>query len=156
MLKLPKQSPLFYRWIVSGLMFVIMSFCVVTSRELYPFAPYTMYSYPFTPESFHEVRIFVGLNGIEFELTPALNSIIAPFDEARIKDSFEQERWKNSGRRLESPAIRKKAQDLLKLIIRNTGINYDSVRVGIFSFKNISDLRAGKKTLLEGLDEKIN
>lgn len=137
-------------------MLAIMSFCVVTTRELYPFAPYTMYSHPFTPASFHEVRIFIGKDSTEFELTPTLNNIIAPFDEARIKDSFEQERWNNPGRRLESPAVRKKARDLLALIVKNTGIEYDSVSVAVFSFKNLTDLRAGKKTLLERLDEKIN
>ncbi len=137
-------------------MFATMAFCVVSTRELYPFAPYTMYSNSFTPESFHEVRIYISKNGTEIELIPALNNLIAPFDEARIKDTFEQERWKNEGRRLESPAVRKKARDLLKLIIKNTGVEYDSVRIGIFTFKNISDLRTGKKTLLDGLDEKIN
>lgn len=156
MLRLFNQSPLFYRWTISGLMLVIMSFCVVTTRELYPFAPYTMYSHPFTPENFHEVRIYIGKAGAEFELTPELNTMIAPFDEARIKDSFEQERWKNEGRRLESPAIRKKARDLLAIIEKNTGIKYDSVGITLASFKNIAELRAGKITILDRLDEKVN
>lgn len=137
-------------------MLVIMSFCVITSGELYPFAPYTMYSNPFTPESFHEVRIFITRAGVETELTPNLNNLIAPFDEARIKDSFEQERWKTAGQRLESPAIRKKARDLLALIEKNTGIKYDSLSIAIASFKNISDLRIGKKTMVDRIDEKIN
>ena len=156
MLRLLNQSPLFYRWTITGLLFATMSFCVVTHRELYPLAPYTMYSYPFTPESFQEVRIFINKNDTSFELTPSLNKIIAPFDEARIKDSFAHERRNNKGQRLESPGVRKKARDLLTLIYKNTGTKYDSVRVGIYSFKNISDLRAGKITMLDWLDEKFN
>lgn len=112
-----------------------MTFCVISSRE---------------------VRIFISKGGAEFELTPALNNIIAPFDEARIKDSFAQERWNNEGGRLDSPAIRKKARDLLALIIKNTRIEYDSVSVAISTFKNLSDLRAGKITILDRLDEKVN
>ena len=133
-----------------------MSFCVITSSELYPFAPYTMYSNPFTPESFRELRIFISKAGIETELTPDLNKLIAPFDEARIKDSFEQERWKTPGQRLDSPAIRKKARDLLALIEINSGLKYDSLSLAISSFRNISDLRIGKKTVVDRIDEKIN
>lgn len=150
------RGPLFYRWTISGIMFATMTFCVISGYELYPFAPYTMYSYPFTPEAFQEVRIFITKDGAEHELTPALNNIIAPFDEARLKDSFEKERWTGGGGRLESPGVRKKARDLLKLISKNTGTEYDSVRVGIFSFRNISDLRAGKITMIDWLDEKTD
>lgn len=137
-------------------MLTIMTFCVISRYELYPFAPYTMYSYPFTPAAFHEIRIFFTKNDVEIELTPALGNIILPFDEARLKDSFERERWSSDGGRLESPGVRKKARELLKLVLKNTGTEYDSVRIAVFSFKDIADLRAGKITMIDWLDEKAH
>ncbi len=136
--------------------FAIMGFCFITQKELYPFAPYTMYSYPFTPERFREVRIFIGKRGGEsIEITPLQRKFIYPFDEARVKESFEKEKRKNPAGNLDSPVARTKARELLLLINRNTGGNYDLISVGIYSFASLSDLRSGIKTRIEEINENI-
>ena len=64
-----------------ALIVIGMAFCLVTKKEVYPFAPYTMYSSTYSADNEFIRVMFVDAEGEESEIQKFL---IAPWDEARL------------------------------------------------------------------------
>ncbi len=68
--------------VVSSVLLTAM-IAMVFDLEIFPFAPYTMYSYPYyLKRSFQLEVLLVGPNGLT---TPAKDMDVYPWDEARLK-----------------------------------------------------------------------
>ncbi len=81
----PKHS----KWLITGSIFLTMIFCLLSKKELFPFAPYTMYANRYSPEYYQEVQVFYENSTGDFlEITERSGNIIKPFDEARLKQVY--------------------------------------------------------------------
>lgn len=70
---------------VTAFVLIVMSICIIGTKEYYPFAPYTMYSYSHNLADQHFLR-FVCLN--EGHQSPVTEEMIRPLDEARLGTSI--------------------------------------------------------------------
>lgn len=122
---------------------VIMLLSIITKEELYPFAPYTMYSYPMKASQLKVFEIyFVMIDGKEIVLE---QKYVEPMDEARIKFSFEQMYWKNYGK-FNTKDIDIKLKSLLELGKKEIP-EAEAIRLKIFSYNDIDALRKKKPTI---------
>lgn len=150
-----KKIPM--RWLVTGFVAAMMIYCLIAKQELFPFAPYTMYSEHYKPENMREYKIFLKRNGQEpVEITAESGNLIHPFDEARIKVSIKNAYFKRTPGTLDNPEVRTKAKEILKLANINSGGGYTSINIGIYMSKDLQELRAGKKTVVEQIDEQLD
>ncbi len=150
-----KKLPM--RWLITGFVAVLMIYCLITKQELFPFAPYTMYCERYKPENMREYKIFLKKNDQEpVEITAESRNLIQPFDEARIKVSIKNAYFKSTPGALNSPEVRKKAKEILKLINYNSNAGYTSINIGIYMSKDLQELRAGKKIVVEQINEQLD
>lgn len=121
---------------------VAMLFCLLTGAELFPFAPYTMYSNRYAPEYQDILQVdFLELDGSAVEAT---NEVVRPFDEARLKHAIMMEYYVSQQRLEGLPKIKAMVLEALALARRNTGRSLKEVRLRIFGYADLTALREGR------------
>lgn len=143
------------RWIVTFYIGLIMLFCLIFRAELFPFAPYMMYSGVYRPNEMVVYRIFVSKTGNDpIEILPNNQSLVSPFDETRLKQSISNS-YSNSRSGLNNDEIRTKARSILAIVNKNSDEDFDHVTIGIYTYHNLEALRKKQLKLIEQIDEKM-
>lgn len=76
-----------FQLIITSVVVTFSFTAMLFNLEIYPFAPYTMYSYRHTLNDWGEIELFcVTEKGDAFDITDIM---LAPLDEARLKTSLE-------------------------------------------------------------------
>jgi hypothetical protein len=141
------------RWIVTIFIFVTMVFCLFTKAELFPFAPYMMYAYRYSPETYQEVQVFYeNSSGDYIEITEHSSNIIKPFDEARLKNSIQNFYNRNGVKENKISEVKKVCKELARLISLNLESPQKGIRVRISNYRTLQDLRDKKLNLIEQID----
>ena len=136
-----------------ALIVIGMAFCLVTKKEVYPFAPYTMYSSTYSADNEFIRVMFVDAEGEESEIQKFL---IAPWDEARLTNVLGNLYSKKDS------AWQQPMQDLLVDVYNIYEINklvyhgkykkeFEGLRVYLINWQTLEALREGvpgKKKLL--------
>ena len=140
---------MFLRYIISFFIFVSMIFCLVTRFEMFPFAPYTMYSNLYLPQYQRVLSIFFITQSNE--TVNMTDEMIAPFDEARFKHALMTVYFNSShlNKTLNHPIIKDRSLEVLKLTQKNTGIEYKGITLLLDSYNDLNDLRENRRTNLE-------
>jgi hypothetical protein len=126
-----------------------MLFCLVTRYELFPFAPYTMYSNLYLPEYQRILDVsFVDESGETIALT---DQMIAPFDEARFKHALLTVYFNTpfEHQTLKHPLIKSRSIEALKKTYSNIGIKFKTIELSLSTYKTLDDLRHDRKTNIE-------
>ena len=95
----------------------VMLYSTFAVRELYPFAPYTMYATRYNPATFSDIRVFfITHEGTE---TPVENELIFPMDEARLSMGLMAVSVKKEDENDLEPAGNQKLADVFEMYKRN-------------------------------------
>jgi hypothetical protein len=141
------------KWLITGIIFLTMIFCLLSKKELFPFAPYTMYANRYSPENYQEVQVFYENSASDFvEITEHSGNIIKPFDEARLKTSIQNFYNRSDVKENKINEVKKVCKELAHLISLNLESPRKSIRVRISNYKTLQDLRDKKLNLIEQID----
>lgn len=116
-------------------------FCFFTSKELFPFAPYSMYSQRHAIVGLKFFRFFCQTGAGESLLTEPM---IVPFDEARLTQSIESAYFSHQ----KDSAIQEKLGSLAKLV-RENKFECDHIVLRVKTFDSAEEFRSETGTVVE-------
>jgi hypothetical protein len=137
------------RYFISFFIFASMIFCLVARFEMFPFAPYTMYSNLYLPQYQRVLSIFFITQSNE--TVDMTDQMIAPFDEARFKHALMSVYFNSNhqNKTLNHPIIKSRSLEVLRITQKNTGIAFKGIELVLDTYKDLNDLRENRKTNLE-------
>ena len=110
----------------------MMIFCMISLKEYYPFAPYTMYSYAHRINGFLFYDFYCEVEG---RRVPVVNEMISPLDEARLKTSIGVDYLEKKN----FDDLRSKLINLKELIIRNN-FQCDDLLLDVVTYESVKYL----------------
>jgi hypothetical protein len=125
-----------------------MIYCLITKAELFPFAPYTMYANRYSPQE--QRMLIVHLQNRSGAWVELEDQIIRPLDEARLKQAILTNYFAHESH-LDTDSIRDQALDVLGLASKNGNFRYRALRLQIFNYDSLEQLRSGQGHVLKEL-----
>lgn len=123
----------------------MMLYCMVSYQELYPFAPYTMYSYRDDLKQTYYLRLYCSLPSGNKQLISDV--MMRPFDEARIYMSLKEEYFQFELDETVKPKIIAKL-DHLKLAVHANNYPCDTVQMKVVVYSDPAEFFQDKGTEL--------